>query len=128
MPTTFQLTARLDHPQIATAYEGCYSYDEPALGIIAEPLVPSTAAVIQHAFGTPHPRVRVSGGTGGVQPEASWGVINQAQPSPDGFGLWPQQLDGIDAPFPLIRMPLELFPEHSNNMDQRVAQIHWCNE
>ena len=58
MPTTFQLTARLDHPQIATTYEGCYSYDEPALGIIAEPLVPSTTAVIQHVFGTPHPRDR----------------------------------------------------------------------
>jgi len=60
MPTTFQLTAQLDHPQIATAYEGCYSYDEPALGIIAEPLVPSTTAVIQHCFGAPHPDDRTS--------------------------------------------------------------------
>lgn len=60
MPTTFQLTARLDHPQIATAYTGCYSYDEPRLAIVAEPLVPSTTAVIQHCFGAPHPDDRTS--------------------------------------------------------------------
>ena len=60
MTSTFQLTARLDHPQLSTAYTGCYSYYEEALGIVAEPLVYSTTAVIQHCFGAPHPDDRTS--------------------------------------------------------------------
>ena len=60
MTTPFQLTARLKHPEISTAYAGCYAYDEPSIGLIAEPLVHSTTAVIQHLFGAPHPDERSS--------------------------------------------------------------------
>jgi hypothetical protein len=60
MPPLFQLTARLNHPDLAAAYAGCYAYDEQTLGLVAEPLVHSTTAVIQYLFGAPHPVERTS--------------------------------------------------------------------
>ena len=60
MPPTFQITARLHHPELAAAYEGCYAYDEQTVGLVAEPLVHSTTAVIQFLFGAPHPVERLS--------------------------------------------------------------------
>lgn len=45
--TIFNLTAQLNHPEAAALYSDCFCYDEPRLGIVAEPLIHITTAAIQ---------------------------------------------------------------------------------
>ena len=37
--TLYSVTATYNHPEAASAYDGCYSYDDPKFYVIAEPLV-----------------------------------------------------------------------------------------
>ena len=55
MSDVFQLTAQLQHPEAGSLYSSCYCYNEPSLGIVAEPLVPITTAAIQYLLGGRHP-------------------------------------------------------------------------
>jgi hypothetical protein len=43
------ITAYLNHPQAPTGYEDCYCFDNEAMGLVAEPFVPSATAAIQVA-------------------------------------------------------------------------------
>ena len=45
--TAFNLSAQLNHPQAPDLYKDCFCYDEPRLGIVAEPLIHITTAAIQ---------------------------------------------------------------------------------
>ena len=45
-----QLTARKQHPSASEIYSDCFCYDESAVGLIAEPLVHSATAFIDHAI------------------------------------------------------------------------------
>ncbi len=63
--TIHSLTAYYDHPSASEPYKNCYAYDDPTLGIVAEPLVHSTSAVITSSLAScnygsvdePHPVV-----------------------------------------------------------------------
>ena len=45
--TVFNLTAQLSHTEAPDLYKDCFCYDEPSLGITAEPLIHITTAAIQ---------------------------------------------------------------------------------
>ena len=44
---SFSISATLNHPEAPAIYKDAYCYDEPSLGIIAEPLVHITTTTIQ---------------------------------------------------------------------------------
>jgi hypothetical protein len=45
------ITAYLNHPQAPAGYADCYCFDNEAMGLVAEPFVPSATAAIQIACG-----------------------------------------------------------------------------
>ena len=55
MSDVFTLVAQLNHPDAGSLYSNCYCYDEPSLGIVAEPLVNQTTGAIQFLLGGRHP-------------------------------------------------------------------------
>jgi hypothetical protein len=52
-----QITARLNHPDAGDLYKDCFCYDDAEQGLIAEPLVHQTTAVIHKLFGGQAPEV-----------------------------------------------------------------------
>ena len=54
--TVFNLTAQLNHPEAPTLYKDCFCYDEPSLGITAEPLIHITTAAIQKLLAPAQPQ------------------------------------------------------------------------
>lgn len=76
MPTAFQLTARLNHPELSPAYEGCYSYDELRLAITAEPLIHITTVAIQKLLAPATPQqIQLTFGT---ELQSDWsGVVTE---------------------------------------------------
>lgn len=54
--TAFNLTAQLNHPQSPALYKDCFCYDEPRLGIVAEPLIHITTAAIQKLVAPAQPQ------------------------------------------------------------------------
>ena len=55
MSDVFTLVAQLQHPEAGSLYRNCYCYNEPSLGIVAEPLVHQTTNAIQFLLGGRHP-------------------------------------------------------------------------
>jgi hypothetical protein len=54
--TVFNLTAQLNHPEAPALYKDCFCYDEPSLGITAEPLIHITTAAIQKLLSPAQPQ------------------------------------------------------------------------
>ena len=74
--TVFNLTAQLVHPEATALYKACLCYDEPSLGITAEPLIHITTAAIQKLLAPAQPQqIQLSFSTA-LQPDWS-GVVTE---------------------------------------------------
>ena len=74
--TVFNLTAKLNHPEAPDLYKDCFCYDDPRLGIVAEPLIHITTAAIQRLLAPAQPQqIQLIFST---EKQADWGgVITQ---------------------------------------------------
>ena len=70
--TIFNLTAQLKHPEAPALYKDCFCYDEPSLGITAEPLIHITTAAIQKLLAPATPQQIQLAFSTELQPDWSW--------------------------------------------------------